>query len=97
MLEKLPNRASGWLISQPRSKHLSLRSWLLLVLLLTLSGLAGCSTFCPTPIAKHNCPLPEPGDGDKQLAAYNAGYDLPHYRRLIGYCWPKEVNEALED
>jgi len=96
MLEKLPNSVSDWRISRLRFPRSSSRSWLLPILLLTLSSLGGCSTVCPTPIAKHNCPLPEPGDGDKQLAAYRAGHDLPHYRRLIGYCWPEETREAAK-
>jgi len=70
------------------------RLWLCLALSLTSLTPFGCCTAEATLPTQHSCPEPSKGDAARLEAAQSAGHDLPHYRRLIGYCWPAAVNDA---
>lgn len=70
---------------------------LLLLSLLTTSS--GCSHWCPAERATtpRSCPEPTVGDAERWRAVLDAGLDLPHYRRLLSYCWPAEAGEVRGD
>lgn len=70
------------------------RSGCYLLLLLVLTSSAGCLNSSP-PVASVHCPRPS----ESQATDYASLGDRPATRwvgRLIGYCWPEELEEVRD-